>query len=77
MLAYSTQTIVDYLTHYTPLSGFNMGCDGAMGSTYVMVYGLGDSLGASYGFRVSNDLVAQHKKHAIVARVDVTAAPAC
>ena len=51
MLAYSTSSIVDYVTHYTPLSGWNMGCDGAAGSTYVMVYGLGDSLGASEGGR--------------------------
>jgi hypothetical protein len=77
MLAYSTQTVLGYATSNQVISSFNLGCDGAAGSTYVSVYGLGTDLGRSYAFQVNNDSVSAGKKHAIVNTATPQASPPC
>ena len=54
-----------------------LGCDGAAGSTYVTVNGLGDDLGHNYGFQVNNESVSLGKKHAIVATSAPMPSPSC
>lgn len=66
MLAYANQSVVNFVTHYTPLAGSQI-CppDGAAGSQYLTVKGLGDSAGALYLFRLTSEVLARQGKHAI------------
>jgi hypothetical protein len=77
MLAYSNQTVLSYAKTHPAIGSHNLGCDGAAGSTYVMVYGIGDDLGKEAAFQVNNEAASAGQKHAIVATAPVMAAPAC